>query len=85
MMMWEGIRESMELGFASNYSGRTTIASTVTIVFRNGCVLFSGYANIWIINTFSLLLSFCTVSVQRVCADLDTLTKSDSQFLADDL
>jgi len=39
-------RDSTELGFASNYSERTTIASIVTTVFCNGWVLLSRYANI---------------------------------------
>lgn len=77
-------RKSMELGFASNYSGRTTIASVVTKVFCNGWVLLSSYANIWIINTYLLFLSFYKA---WVCADLDysTFWASLTQFLADDL
>lgn len=39
-------RESMERDFASNYSGRTTLASIVATVFCNGWVLFSSHANI---------------------------------------
>lgn len=39
-------RESMEVGFASNYSGRSTIASIVTMELCNGWVLLSSYTNI---------------------------------------
>lgn len=77
-------RESMEVGFASNYSGRTTIASIVTTVLCNGWGLFSSYTNISILNTCLLLPPFCKA---RVCAVRlqRTQSKADSQFLADDL
>lgn len=42
----ENERESVELAFTSNYSGRTTTASIVLTVFCNGWVLFSTCVNI---------------------------------------
>lgn len=64
-------KESMKWGFASSYSGRTTIASTVAAALSNGCVLFLGHTNVRIINMNLFFLSFWKASV---CADIDYST-----------